>query len=319
MNQPALQSVPIHSQKNIINQAKAVVDGFPWTTDKNAPKIKSAWVEINPAFASVIISSLNSNNRPVNDKVVDAYATDMENGTWSNNNDAICFSKTYNLLNGQHRLLAVIKSGKTILFHIQFGFDNSDFMYMDSGKKRNGANRLQIGGICSKNASKVSSMATCLYEYMTDALGTGREAPTNDQHAKIAKRWVKEFQESLMWQKSNLTKPYHMNDASSAFAVFCILNGKFKTQGKNFIGMLGNYIHRDISTAHLVSPHPIPALHDELVASMKVRRVDQHSTRIAKGAMIMEAFDNFCNGAEKKYLKKEVWTSRAIIGNFDME
>jgi hypothetical protein len=321
MNQSAAQSTPVpqQSQKNIINQAKAVVDGFPWVTDKNSPKIKSAWVEINPSFASVILSSLNDNNRPLSDSTVDAYATDMENGTWGKSNDAICFSKTYRLLNGQNRLKAVVKSGKTILFFVQFGFDNSDFMHMDSGKKRNGANRLQIGGICTKGASKVSSMATCLFEYMVDALGTGRESPTNDQHTKIAKRWVKEFQEAVLWQKNNLNKPFHMNDASSAFAIFCILNGKLKHKGKDFIGLLSNYIHRDPSTAYLASPHPIPVLVDELTASMRVRKVDQHKTRISKGAMIMEAFDNFCNGVNRKSLKSETWTSRAIIGDFDQE
>lgn len=52
----------------------------------------------------------NTNNRKIKEAVVDAYAKDMLNGKWTINNDSITFDKNGILTNGQHRLMAVIKS-----------------------------------------------------------------------------------------------------------------------------------------------------------------------------------------------------------------
>lgn len=61
----------------------------------------------------------NKNNRPIDEKKVDLYAKHMKKGTWAMKRPApIEMDIDGNLINGQHRLLAVLKSGSTIKMKI---------------------------------------------------------------------------------------------------------------------------------------------------------------------------------------------------------
>lgn len=50
----------------------------------------------------------NVHNRPLRDGLVTTYATDMANEQWQSNGESIKFSSEGELLDGQHRLAAVI-------------------------------------------------------------------------------------------------------------------------------------------------------------------------------------------------------------------
>lgn len=56
----------------------------------------------------------NDINRRIRNAKVNQYASDMANGRWTFNTDAICFAPDGTLLNGQHRLSAVVASGATV-------------------------------------------------------------------------------------------------------------------------------------------------------------------------------------------------------------
>ena len=66
---------------------------------------------ITPNDAAAMLQK-NPNYRRINDKRVLSYALKMEQGFWQENGEPIQFDKSGNLLNGQHRLKAIIKSGK---------------------------------------------------------------------------------------------------------------------------------------------------------------------------------------------------------------
>ncbi len=53
-------------------------------------------------------------NRRISSKLVDTFAEDMLAGNWRLTHQGICFDGEGQLIDGQHRLSAVIKSGKTI-------------------------------------------------------------------------------------------------------------------------------------------------------------------------------------------------------------
>lgn len=100
----------------------------------------------------------NSMNRPLNDKTVNFYAQEMRAGNWKLNGEAICFGKNGALLNGQHRLSAIVKSGKEIQTMVIRGCDESAFVTYDSGRLRQGSDVFAIEGI--NNYSYVSCIAT---------------------------------------------------------------------------------------------------------------------------------------------------------------
>lgn len=93
-------------------------------------------VLFTPEMAKEIINKPSTNYRVSKDKVIDQYAKDMENGNWIFCGDSIQFDKYGNCINGQHRLKAIIKSGKPQMFVMVDGLEPESARVMDSGFKR---------------------------------------------------------------------------------------------------------------------------------------------------------------------------------------
>lgn len=68
---------------------------------------------ITPGFAKQLLE-LNPTNRPLSDHTVQRYARDMRGGRWQPNGQGIILTADGKLLDGQHRLAAIISSGETI-------------------------------------------------------------------------------------------------------------------------------------------------------------------------------------------------------------
>src|ERR1044071_5653365 len=92
-------------------------------------------VEVTPEIAADLLT-LNDENRPVKPSVVKQYVDDMRKGKWHFAGDSVKISKTGRLLDGQHRLMAIVQSGIPQTFNIQSGLENDSFQVMDIGKLR---------------------------------------------------------------------------------------------------------------------------------------------------------------------------------------
>ena len=92
-------------------------------------------VLVTPEYAADLLK-LNTNNRYLRTSVVDRYAKLMRGGEWLLVNDAIVISKGNVLLNGQHRLSAVIKANVSVPFIIYYGADEESFNVMDTAVTR---------------------------------------------------------------------------------------------------------------------------------------------------------------------------------------
>lgn len=111
--------------------------------------------QITPAKAQEYLSR-NINNRRVREAMVNNYADQMKKGLWRLSNDAICLTNTGKLINGQHRLMAICKSGKTCEFNVSRGYDEEDIMVMDNGMARSAGDILYLQGI--ENANTLSGI-----------------------------------------------------------------------------------------------------------------------------------------------------------------
>lgn len=117
-------------------------------------------VDVTPRLAQEWLG-LNTSNRRVKTHQVVAYANDMRAGLWRMNGEAIKFSghpgAPGELLDGQHRLYAVMKSKVTVQMLVVFGVAKGDQVTMDSGAKRSVADDLVIAG--HQNSTAVASAA----------------------------------------------------------------------------------------------------------------------------------------------------------------
>ena len=97
-----------------------------------------------PKMAEAALAK-NTVNRPVRGGKVDQYARDMTAKKW-NWSDPIVFDTEGNLIQGQHRMHAQIKSGETITWMIVRNVDPSAQKTMDTGIIRSVSDQLHFMG-----------------------------------------------------------------------------------------------------------------------------------------------------------------------------
>ena len=68
---------------------------------------------ISPEDAAAYLKN-NAHHRKVKQKKIDSYVKDLEDGVWRLNGKTITFDANGRLLGGQHRLHAVVQSGKSL-------------------------------------------------------------------------------------------------------------------------------------------------------------------------------------------------------------
>ena len=81
-------------------------------------------LNVTPSLAEEWLKS-NSFNRKISKATVRRYADDMKAGNWNLNHQGIAFDNDGVLVDGQHRLVAVIESGETIKMMVTWGSERT--------------------------------------------------------------------------------------------------------------------------------------------------------------------------------------------------
>lgn len=126
--------------------------------------------EITPLVAKEMLKR-NPNNRKISRGHVDFLSHEMSNGNWKFDGQPIRLSESGALLDGQHRLSAIIKSGTTQKFLIIKGIDEEAFKVMDTGKSRSSGDLFSIEGI--DNAKAVASASKIIYRLKRGTSSSG--------------------------------------------------------------------------------------------------------------------------------------------------
>lgn len=116
--------------------------------------------EVTPEMARDMLGH-NSHNRSIRPKHVSNLVKDLKEGRWCMNGDTICISEDGTLIDGQHRLTAVVTSGVTATMMVVYNLPNDPQVFGTKGvgKPRHYADVLTIEG--AKNASTLGT-ALCL-------------------------------------------------------------------------------------------------------------------------------------------------------------
>lgn len=112
--------------------------------------------KITPEIAEKILT-MNTHNRSLRAGVVERYADAMKRGQWEINGETIKISETGVLLDGQHRLWAIIESGITIETYVVRDLPDQVFDTIDTGAKRQARDNLMLQG--NKNPTVLSMAA----------------------------------------------------------------------------------------------------------------------------------------------------------------
>lgn len=125
-----------------------------------APKIESLkmiQMDVTPDIAAKWLEG-KCPNRNISEHLVNKFARDMIAGAWHLNGETVVFDTTEALLDGQHRLWAVVESGVTVRMCVIKGADPKSMDTYDTGRSRSFSDVLKIRGK-SNNPSMASAGA----------------------------------------------------------------------------------------------------------------------------------------------------------------
>lgn len=88
----------------------------------------------------------NKHNRPLRESVVEKYAKDMREGRWGLSHQGIAIDPEGNILDGQHRLWAILSAQVPIEFVVFWDVDPEAQQYIDQGLSRTAVDVLRLGG-----------------------------------------------------------------------------------------------------------------------------------------------------------------------------
>lgn len=238
-----------------------------YTIERVTPEMAQAWLEASRG------------NRSIRHEVVANYAAQMLRGDWKPEADTVDFAKSGRLLNGHHRLLAVVVAEKPVKLAVRRGLDDDNLIAIDRGIKRSVADDLKFSG--GQNVNQRAS-------FLRGALRViaGVTVPITD--LETFNRFEATFKDALDWYIGSLAfKVPHMRSATVA--------GVFVAAYKMDPDAVRTFAERVKDGIGLVSGNPALTLRDflitELAGGFRRRRSTPDAIRAKVASAIVAALD----------------------------
>lgn len=256
--------------------------------------MKHEVVTVTPEVASVWLDQ-NTNNRPLNKKRVTNLANVISRGEWEFNGDSIRFSESGVLLDGQHRLAAIVEADEPIQTLVVTGLKDSVFDVIDRGATRTVGDILSVRG--EKNCNALAAATRLYYTWAMTGNpfhGSPEKAPTARQieatlDANPGLRRSVQNTLSSSWIRKNLTARI------GAFCFFVFEQSDLSDSLESFYDVLD-------TGAATRKRDPAIVLRDMIMedrsAANKRKMADKY-----KCALIFKAFKKHAAGDEVRFLR----------------
>lgn len=245
-------------------------------------------ITVNPSEAAAFLTS-SERNRPLKTKRIAAIADDITANRWSESPQPIVFNKDGKLIDGQHRMAAIVKADKPVSLWACYGVE--DDVVIDRGVPRSTGDALFMRGVIEKRMASAEIVAI-VRRY--NLFSTGCQMMTDDAVASF-----------IIENKDNLKKTVEMTHlrgcsvckkTSIQVSIFAALKaGESEDKLRSFA-----YV---VNTGFMNGPEQSAAIVLRTYAqeNPSTRRVD--NVRLA--AVAQTAIKDFVNGnpRTKKYIK----------------
>ena len=181
--------------------------------------------QITPDFAERVLEEKNTKNRKVKPANLKRLITSIDNGEWILTNQGIAFDKEGNLLDGQHRLLAIVKTGKTLPIMVARNMDPKIFHCVDTGTARTAADGLYIKGSAASKHLAAGIKVYLLYK--TYPKGTWRNV-TVPTHMEIHNEYErqKEDWDKIIYEMGIYHRKFHCFHLSAGIPFYKLVQEK---------------------------------------------------------------------------------------------
>lgn len=186
---------------------------------------------ITPEYARAIVRNSEDagfRNRNLNQKIVREYAYKMRNGLWKPSGQTISISKEGYLLDGNHRLHALIQAGVSLEINVSRNVPKDAFDVYDIGKQRTLADMLYIARDV-KYAPLITAGAKNIYKFLLfGELGLGSGIKVTRFILKdilpIIDRYPMELSEGAALYTSIRPKLLTQSNAVALYLIFGLIN-----------------------------------------------------------------------------------------------
>lgn len=115
---------------------------------------------VTPAVAEKMLAAKPDRQRMISEHTVQLYVAEMLADRWRENGETLKQDADGLLLDGQHRLTAIVRSGVSVWMTVAKGIDPEAFSTIDVGRKRTAGDIMSIAGL--PNGKHQASLARLL-------------------------------------------------------------------------------------------------------------------------------------------------------------
>lgn len=152
--------------------------------------IKTSIQTITPAKAAQWLTAhINRDNRALRKTTVDYLASEIERGKWQITHQGIAFSDTGRLLDGQHRLAAIVQANKSVEMMVSTEMEEDTFQVIDCGLKRANHERIHLVNDPAQNRQMCASIRLYLAQVVT-RLNVAAVSQIEDEFIKNSDHWM---------------------------------------------------------------------------------------------------------------------------------
>jgi len=241
---------------------------------------------ITPEVADQYLSTTNWGNRPIRRKHVESLARQMSMGMWKMNGEPIQFASNGRLLNGQHRLTAVLLAKTPVRMMVVRGLEEDTFSTLDQGAKRSASDTLSGAGIVQ--ATKVAAAVRLIITW-NQLLPTRNNTISKNEMLDFVRQHP-EIQQIV--SKIDTARPPVSMSALSAVGWMATASGEYADKWSEFLAKLS-------SGAELEKGSPILALRN---VTLNLRRGSSLNVDTWFG-LISTAWNDFVAGRTRRSMR----------------
>jgi len=137
-------------------------------TAPTSTEIRTELLSVGPELAQTWLDTMGP-NRGLNEANVARLAMDMSKGNWHDSGDPVRFDRKGRLRDGQHRMQALVRTGKTYAFYVVHNVDDKALQIVDTGKQRSFGDALAMRegaqAVVPSLARKIAAVAKMVWHY----------------------------------------------------------------------------------------------------------------------------------------------------------
>ncbi len=213
------------------------------------PSVRTQIVEVTPAQATTWLNA-NVHNRPLRSGVVERYSEVMKQGKWVLTHQGVAFDEQGRLIDGQHRLFAIVESDCTVRMMVTRCLSMKVQAMIDDHAKRSA---LDVGVVMHGLTGLTAKHVGAARVMWTLCLGKNIRLITNESMTEFLKKYIS----GLNFAVTDVFRNSNVRGVTNAAVIAVISQAYYQPQvEKEQLITFGDILLRGIGTKE----HDGPAL-----------------------------------------------------------